>query len=299
MRTATSWPPDSAGGKNPEAEFLPFECVAIVGVGLMGGSLGLALRARGLAKRVVGIGRNAEALARAVEIGAIDAGTTDLAFGVREADAVTLCVPVRSIPSLLETIAPEVRPDALVTDLGSTKATIVAAGTRWLGDRFVGSHPMAGSEQSGIEAARADLYVGAAWAVVRSQPFDLRTDPHAARIAGLASAVGARPVLLQADIHDHLVALVSHLPHVISYAFARAVSSDPDAREAREIAAGSYRDMMRVSHSDPRLWRDIFLDNRDALLAIIAAFEGEIQAMKAAVATGDEDALLTLLTPRA
>ena len=263
----------------------------------MGGSLGLAMRERGLARHVIGIGRGKEALDHGVKIGAIDVGTTDMSRGVRDADLVVLAVPVRTIPSLLETIVPFVRADALVTDLGSTKATIVEAGTHCFGARFVGSHPMAGSEQNGIEAARTDLYAGAAWAVVRAEPFTLDNDPFAARIAALASALGARPVLLQADNHDRLVALVSHLPHVLSYTFARSVAMDPGAKQAREIAAGSYRDMMRVSHSDPRLWSDIFLDNRDALLAVLAAFESEIDALKQAIETGDSNALVARLSP--
>lgn len=281
-----------------EADFTPFACVAILGVGLMGGSLGRALRARGLARRVLGVDRAAETLEKAVALGAIDAGSLDIVETVREADGVVIAAPVGVIPALLETMAPHVRPDALITDLGSTKARIVEAGTRLFGPRFVGGHPMAGSEESGIAAAQADLFTGAAWAVVRPQPFDFAGDPHAARLAALASALDARPIALDAERHDRLVALVSHLPHILSFAFARTVGADDAAEQARQMAAGSYRDMIRVSAADPFLWRDIFLANRAALLEALAAFETQLHTLKQALETADFPALLDAMNIR-
>ena len=148
---------------------LPFARVAILGVGLMGGSLGLALRARGLAQTVVGWDRREEALTSARRRGAIDCAETDLNQAVREADAIFLAVPVGVAPELLERIAPQVHPDTLLSDLGSVKTAVVAAGHRLFGAQFVGGHPMAGSERSGVEAASAALFVDAAWAVVPAQ----------------------------------------------------------------------------------------------------------------------------------
>ncbi|HZP81015.1 MAG TPA: prephenate dehydrogenase/arogenate dehydrogenase family protein [Chthonomonadaceae bacterium] len=279
-----------------EADFRPFACVAIVGVGLMGGSLGQALRARGLARRVLGVDREAGTLEKAVALGAIDAGSLDIAEAMREADGVVVAVPVGILPSLLETMAPHVRPDALITDLGSTKARIVETGTRLFGPRFVGGHPMAGSEESGITAAHADLFTGAAWAVVRPEPFDFASDLHAARLAALVSALGGRPIALDAERHDRLVALVSHLPHVLSFAFARTVGADEAAEQARQMAGGSFRDMIRVSAADPSLWRDIFLDNRAALLESLAAFQTQLYALQQALETADSAHLLSTLT---
>lgn len=263
-----------------DADFLPFACVTIVGVGLMGGSLGLALKARGLARRVVGVDKSAEILARAQERDAIDVGTTDLAEGVRDADGVVVAAPVGVIPALLEKIAASVRPDALLTDLGSTKGRIVAAGSRLFGPRFVGGHPMAGGVESGVEAARADLFTGAAWLIVRPQPFTLEEDPPASRLAALITALGARPIPMEAACHDRLAALVSHLPHALSFAFARTVAASEEAEQAREMAGGSYRDLMRVAAADPTLWQDIFRDNREALLAALAAFETHLRDLK-------------------
>lgn len=272
-----------------------FDTIAIVGVGMIGGSLGLALRAQGLAQHVVGVDRNAETLEEAVAVGAIEHGSTDLAESVATADGIVLAAPVGVIPDLLEALAPHVRPDALITDLGSTKARIVETGERLFGARFVGSHPMAGSASSGIGAALVDLYADAAWAVVRSQPFDLATDPYASRLAELITALGARPIPLDAARHDHLVALVSHLPHLLSFAFAQTVAVDESAAQARALAGGSYRDLIRVSAADPFLWRDIFLENRTALLDALTAYESHLQALKSTVEAGDTEALLHVL----
>jgi prephenate dehydrogenase len=283
-------------GQDTESDFTPFACVAILGVGLMGGSLGLALRERGLAEHVVGFDREEAILQRALERGALHAATTDLAEAVRTADCVVAAAPVRIIPTLLEQVAPHARPDALVTDLGSTKAGIVEVGTRLFGPRFVGGHPMSGSEESGIRAARTEMFTGAAWAIVRPEPFVLETDAPAARLAALVSALGARPIPLGADCHDRLVALVSHLPHVLSFAFARTVAEDKAAEQARALAGGSYRDLMRVSAADPLLWRDIFLGNRDALLEAIAAYESCLHTLRQQIDSADPHTLLKELS---
>lgn len=268
-----------------------FERVAIVGVGLMGGSLGLALRQRGLAAEVTGIDANTDSLTAAQRLGAIDTGTTDLTVGVHDADMVVFAVPVSCLPSLMEQAAPHVHPDALLTDLGSVKSSIVAAGSRLFGSRFVGGHPMAGSERSGVQAARDTLFNGAAWAIVRPEPFALETDAEAAQLAELIHALGAKPLALDAARHDRLVALVSHLPHALSFAFAQTIADETEAELARALAAGSYRDMMRVSRSDPALWRDIFLANRDSLLAALDSFEEKLASLRRAVEAADAEGL--------
>jgi prephenate dehydrogenase len=274
-----------------------FERVTIIGVGLMGGSLGMALRQRGLAGSVLGVDANAQTLKEAQRLGAIEGGTTDLAAGVREADFLVFAAPVGMIPNLLAAAAAHVRPDALVTDLGSVKKSIVASGTRLFGTRFVGGHPMAGSERSGPEAARADLFEDAAWAIVRPESFRLETDEPAQRLAELVRAVGAEPIALDTAQHDRLVALVSHLPHALSFAFARTAGSDAEADLARTLAAGSYRDLIRVSRADPGLWRDIFLDNRDALLAALTAFEERLRTLRTSIEAGDAEGLREALNP--
>lgn len=256
--------------------FVPFERVAILGVGLMGGSLGMALRARKLAQSVVGWDHNPETLTLAQQRGAIDSAETELSLAIRNADAIFLAVPVGVAPALLERIAPDVGPDALLSDLGSVKGEIVAAGEPLFGPRFIGGHPMAGSEQSGAAAARADLFTGATWAVVPHSPESSASEPFPARLLGLIAALEARPLLLDAATHDRLVALISHLPHVLAFALRDTVANDPERDLALQLAGGSYRDMTRVASSDPALWNGIFQANRDFLLAALTAYEQQL-----------------------
>ncbi|MCS6775352.1 MAG: prephenate dehydrogenase/arogenate dehydrogenase family protein [Chloroherpetonaceae bacterium] len=268
-----------------------FTQVTIVGVGLMGGSLGMALRARGLATTVIGVDQNPDTLQRALAIGAVDQIATSLRAGVRQADLVVFATPVGVLPALLQQAAPDIPAHALVTDLGSVKHRIVEAGSHCFGNRFVGGHPMTGSEQNGVDAARADLFQGAPWALVRRNAFVLEEDPEAACLAALLRALGATPVPLQARQHDRLVALVSHLPHALSFTFARTVNEHPEADVARMLAAGSYRDLTRIAQSDPALWRDIFLDNREALLAALQAFSDYLDALRARIEDCNPDEL--------
>ncbi len=170
-----------------------FQRVAIIGVGLMGGSLGMALRAKGLAQTVVGVDTSERVLARAREIGAIDEAALGLGAGVADADCVIVAAPVPAIPRLLEILVPLVPSDALITDIGSTKRLIVETGERCFGSRFVGGHPMAGAPAGGIDAARADVFTGAAWGIVGRELPDLKANVWAAKLAAMAQALEARP----------------------------------------------------------------------------------------------------------
>jgi len=279
-----------AVASNLAGEPEPFRCVAIVGVGLIGGSLGMALRSRGFAMRVIGIDRSEETLSRAVSLGAIDTGSPDL-DRVAEADCVVFATPVGGLPGLLERASEFVQPGAILTDVGSVKRRIVSAGERLFGARFVGGHPMSGSEASGVDAARGDLFENAPWAITVARPATTVTDSAVQRIVSLVSALGARPVYLSPADHDCLVGLISHLPHVLSFAFARAVSVDPRASTAVEIAGGSYRDMIRVSRSSPELWADILHENRDVLADAISDLERILQSFRAALQSDDKAAV--------
>ncbi len=259
----------------------------------MGGSLGMALRERRLAGTVVGWDRSAETLTLAEQRGTIDRGIADLAEAVRAAAAIFLAVPVGALPELMERIAPHVQPEALVSDLGSVKSEIVAVGTRLFGPRFVGGHPMAGSEQGGIVSARSDLFTGVAWAVVPPVEASSRWLD---RLMALISALEAHALLLDAATHDRLVALVSHLPHLLSFAFSATVRSDPQQAIATQLAGGSYRDMTRVSASDPALWRDIFLANREFVLAALTHYEQRLVALKQGLEDGEPFSLERLLS---
>lgn len=278
-----------AAGDTIEAARVPmFAHAAIVGVGMMGGSLGLALRGRSVARRVVGVDLDAASLVKAQARGAIDEGVTRLAAGVANADVVILAAPVGVIPALLQSLVPLVRPDALITDIGSAKRHIVAVGEACFGPRFVGGHPMAGSPQGGIDAALPDLFRGAAWAVVRSQMPDEDSDPFVRQAANLARGLGARPILLDSAAHDRTVALVSHLPHVLSFAFADMVAGSDAPALAHRMAGSSFHDMLRVSTSDRAFWRDIFASNREEALAALDLYEARLRQARTTLLDGEE-----------
>ncbi|MCW3058947.1 MAG: Prephenate dehydrogenase [Capsulimonas sp.] len=260
-----------------------FGTVAIVGVGLMGGSLGLALRQRRLAHRVIGVGRDAARLSHAVSLGAIDSFQTDIAVGVEDADVVVLCSTIGHILEVLPGVLQAVKPGAVVTDVGSTKTTIVEAAAAF--PNFVGGHPMAGSERGGVEAATALLYQEATWAIT---PTDT-TDPAALRIVtALAQEIGATTLLLDPKSHDAMVAVTSHLPHVLATSLMRSAAlATQTLPQTPRLSAGSFADMTRVSASPAPIWRDICLTNRDAILAAIASFRGELDALEKAIMNSD------------
>lgn len=270
---------------------IPFERVAILGVGLMGASLGLALRERGLARTVIGFDCNAEMLACAEKRGAIDQGTQTLSVAVSGSDLVVFAVPVGKMPYLMEQCVPYLSPHTLLTDMGSTKQRIVQEGARLFGTQFVGGHPMAGSEESGAQAGRADLFQGAAWIFTPQTPHSDITS-----LTNLVERLGARPILLEAEEHDRMIALVSHLPHVLSFAFAATVKTISEPTTAANLSGNSYRDMTRVAASSPYLWSGILQENRVALLETIAHFEEALQRLKTDLQGENREELQNRLT---
>jgi prephenate dehydrogenase len=268
--------------------------LAIVGVGLLGGSLAKAVRAHGLAREIVGIGRDAGRMQAAVRDGALDRATTDLAEGVAGADRIVLAAPVLTNETLLSGVWRAAPAGAVVTDVGSTKRGIVAAADRLAGGRrdvhFVGSHPMAGSDRAGYGVARVDLFQGATVVLTPTEA----TDGGAAKSVGeLWAAVGARVVTLDPEVHDRAVAAISHLPHVAAWALVDAVVRfEPDALR---IAARGFKDTTRIAASDPDVWREILLDNRDAVRASLTAFRTALDDLEALVAAGDGPALTAYL----
>lgn len=261
---------------------IQFNVVTIVGVGLIGGSLGMALKERRLARQVVGLGRNQERLAQAVALGAIDHGTTDQAEAMREADLVVLCTTVGSILETVQEFLQTARPGTIVTDVGSTKSEIVR---RANSPRFVGGHPMAGSERTGVEAAQPRLFQEAIWALTPNETTDPESLHH---VRMLAQEVGATTLVIAPEVHDAMVAVTSHLPHVLASALMRQAA---DARapypQINRLSAGSFADLTRVSAASPELWRDVCLSNREAVLAALAHFRGQLDILETAVAEGD------------
>jgi prephenate dehydrogenase len=264
-----------------------------VGVGLLGGSIALAARAHGVAREIVGIGRNRARLEAPLRAGAVDRVTTDVASGVRDADLVVLAANVLANEQLLAEAWPATPPSAVLTDVGSTKRGIVAAAER-LGRTeprsFVGSHPMAGSEKSGYAVARPDLLQGATVVVT---PTDASEPAAVKSVTAFWEALGARVGVLDPDTHDRVVAAISHLPHVAAWALVDAVTRFEAG--ALPFAARGFKDTTRIAAADPAMWTEILLGNRDAILASLAAFRGALGELEQLIGAGDRGRIEALL----
>ena len=258
--------------------------LSIVGVGLLGGSVAKAARSGGLARRIVGVGRDPERLRPAVDDGTLDTAVTDLEAGVREADVILLAAPVLAIEGLLERVWGAAANGALITDVGSTKRNIVRMAERLAVTRplaFVGSHPLAGSEQAGYRVARADLFRGATVVVTPTERTELAA---LKKITELWEALGARVTALDPETHDRTVAAISHLPHLIACALVDGAGRVEPA--ALELAARGFRDTTRIAAGDPDMWTEIFLANRDALTAGIEAFREALADLQRVIDAG-------------
>ena len=259
-----------------------FEQVTIVGCGLLGASLGLALKQRGLAKHVVGVGRNVSTLEKAQAAGAIDAHAS-LLDAASDSALVVLAVPVAQSVTVLESLAGATHPDAVLTDVGSTKAVICQrASELWpTHRRFVGAHPMAGSDKSGPEHARADLYEGCICLLEAHPALDAAAH---AQVDALWQAVGARTVPVEAARHDAILAYTSHLPHVVAAALALRADAQGDVKP---FVGNGLKDSTRIAASRPEVWTEICLTNREALLEAIDACAHELQYFRAALQAED------------
>jgi len=260
--------------------------IAIVGVGLMGGSLGLALRGLPNAPRIVGIGRSPERLQRAVDVGAVDSVSTDL-DAVGDVDAVFLCTTIQHIVDNIGPVLKRASRRATVTDVGSTKGAIVRrAGGH---PNFVGGHPMAGSERAGVDSAVAGLYRGATWALTPTSDTDPR---HVARARAVAEAAGATVLILEPDVHDAIVAITSHVPHVVAAALMQEAGRvRGEHAEAGSMTAGSFADTTRIAASPPEIWRDVCLTNRDAVLKALGNVADRLRVLAEAVEAEDPAAV--------
>ena len=268
------------------------DTLAVVGTGLIGGSFALALKQAGAVREVLGVGRNPARLTIARELGLIDRAVDWAQAG--QADCILLALPVGETAAVLQQLAPHLKPGAIVTDAGSTKANVVAAARTALGARFadfVPGHPIAGSEQSGPGAARADLYRGRR--VVLTPQADTRASA-LATVRALWEATGAQVEMLEAELHDRVFAAVSHLPHLAAFALVDELARRTDGDTFFRFAASGFRDFTRIAGSSPEMWRDIALANRDAVLAELDACLAALDALRQAVDQGDAEALLTI-----
>ena len=266
-----------------------FRRIAVVGLGLLGGSVALAAKARGAAATVVGATRSADARERALRNGAVDA-VREPVEAVRGAELVVLATPVHAMQGVVLALGPGLEHGAIVTDVGSVKGVLLERlpGSLPEGVTWVGSHPMAGSHERGIQAARADLFEGAVCVVTAAG------DAAAAgRVAAFWRALGARVIERDPARHDEEVAWTSHLPHLLAFAFARALDAAPAGW--RDVVGAGFRDFTRIAHSDGELWSDILTANRKALASPLEAFGAALRELARALEAGDAEALESLL----
>lgn len=268
-----------------------FDQITIVGVGLIGGSVGLAAKARAVAGRVVGVDRDPATVARAVELGAIDSGTTDLAEGVAGSRLVVVCTPVDRIAGAILEAAPHARPGTHFTDAGSTKHNIVSAvqGKLPPGVEYVAAHPLAGSEKAGAEHGRADLFVNRVTVLIVGK-FGADWN-RTVTVGRFWEALGSRVVLMNAEEHDRTVAFTSHLPHAVASAVAGITP-----KEWLNLTAGGFRDVTRVAAGDANLWAAIFEANRDGTLSALDQFTDRLNQFRALLEAGDRDGLVRWLS---
>jgi prephenate dehydrogenase len=268
------------------------ERLGIIGCGLMGGSVALALRRAGLVRHVAGFSRSQASSRRALELGVIDEACASATDAVRGADIVLLSVPVASTFDVLASLRTALAPEALCMDVGSTKRDVVAAARAALGSdiaAFVPAHPIAGKERAGVDAADADLYRDRR---VILTPLE-ETDPDRTRRArALWEAMGAVVSDMSPEDHDRTFAAVSHLPHLLAFAYVASVARQPQGERMLQLAGPGFRDFTRIAGGDPAMWRDILLANRDEVLAQAASFRHVLGEIERAMLASDAQALM-------
>lgn len=269
-----------------------FGKMTVIGVGLLGASLAKACKERGLVEEIAGYGRNRENLEKAKALKIIDQCPADLAAAVSDADLVVLCTPVSTLVPLMQDLASHVRPGTLITDVGSVKEPVVNGIDKLVPKDvfFVGSHPIAGGENSGLEASTANLYQGAKCIVT---PTDATDKTALEKISALWRAVGMKVVSLSAEEHDFVFGAVSHLPHIVAYALMNTLGAlkTPDGREVTAYSGAGLKDITRIAASDPVMWRDICLSNRNHSLSLIDLFQNKLEEIRDTIERGDGQAL--------
>jgi cyclohexadieny/prephenate dehydrogenase len=267
-----------------------FRRVALLGMGLIGSSIARAARARGgIAGEIVAHAKTPRTLARVAELGIADRIEPDAARAVQGADCVILCAPVGAYAELAATIAPHLARGAILSDVGSTKQSVIRDVGPHVpaGVHFVPAHPLAGTEYSGPDAGFAELFENR-WCLLTPPPGT--DDASVARVADLWRALGSMVAVMEPTHHDRVLAIVSHLPHLLAFTICGTADdlADETRQQVLQFAATGFRDFTRIAASDPTMWRDVFLNNRDALLEMLARFTEDAQAMARAVRWGDE-----------
>ncbi len=269
----------------------PIRRMTVIGVGLIGGSLALALKEAGFVGEVVGCGRGKPNLEKALALGIIDSYERDPQKAVADSDLVFLATPVLTLADLVARIAPALKPGAIVTDGGSVKGELVRTISPLVpeGVHFVAGHPIAGTEKSGAEAAFSSLYQGKRCILTPESTTDVQA---LAQVTAMWQAAGSEVVCMSVEKHDRILAAISHLPHMVAYSLVNAVGSyDHYEENILEYSAGGFRDFTRIASSDPMMWRDIALTNREALLEMMEQFESFFSELKEDVRNGDMERL--------
>lgn len=267
--------------------------LAIIGIGLVGGSLARAVRRVGFAKEIVGYGRNLGNLKLAVELGIVDHAEVRIEAAVQDADLILISVPVGAMTEVFSRVAGKISRETVVTDVGSVKISVIQAAREALSQeefaRFVPGHPIAGTEQSGVAASREDLFLG--HQIILTPEVD--TSRGAVEVVrSMWEAVGGVVRLLDADRHDAVLAASSHFPHVLAYALVDMLVRRDDHRDIFDFAAGGFRDFTRIAGSDPTMWRDICVTNREPLLALLEEFRQDLGDIKKAIEKSDTQWLM-------
>jgi len=268
--------------------------LCIVGIGLIGGSLARALKAADYVDHVVAVGRNTEHLERAVELGVADGFDTSISNAAADADVIIVAVPVGSMKAVFSELSTSIKTDAVITDVGSVKGNVVRDAREALGDKsscFVPGHPIAGTEKSGVEASFAELYQGQR---VILTPLEETSSDATQSVTKMWHAAGADVVSLSVEHHDEVLAATSHLPHALAYTLVDTLAQMHEHREIFQFAAGGFKDFTRIASSDPKMWHDICLNNRDALLDMLKRFSSELNILTKAIEDNDSDFILKM-----
>ena len=274
---------------------LKFEQLGLIGCGLMGGSFALAMKKAGLVKRVVGYSKSPSTTERARQMGVIDIEAPSALLAVSGADLVLVAVPVSATEATFKAIRHLLTKDTLVIDVGSTKREVIDAARRVLKDQvgvFVPAHPIAGKELAGVENADADLYQGRQ---VILTPIERTQTVQLEKAAQLWAALGCHVQRMSPEAHDAAYAAVSHLPHMIAFALMNAIAGHEHGKQFLALAGPGFRDFTRIAASDPSVWRDILLSNREELIAQSRQFQRALHAFESAIAAGNPDALEALI----
>ncbi len=272
-----------------------FEQLGLIGCGLMGGSFALALKRAGLVKRVVGYSKSPSTTQRARQMGVIDIEAPSALLAVSGADIVLIAVPVSATEATFKAIKHLVTPNMLIMDVGSTKRDVIDAGRRALREHiglFVPTHPIAGKELAGVDNADVDLYAGRQ---VILTPIERTHTAQLQKAVDVWTALGCRVLQMSPEQHDAAFASVSHLPHLIAFALMNAISGQPQGKDYLSLAGPGFRDFTRIAASDPKVWRDIMLSNREELLAQSKIFQQNLQALELMISSGNADALEGLI----